>query len=230
VFWVYPMTTIEVILVGDDRRMKSYRHRFRTLNWCNRRSQSRSTRVHENPARRNFQTRMAKKKALKEKKEPLEPVKNVAKDIDDIFATKKVTPLTSEKPLKGILKAPKTTTVVPEIEEVEDLASVRSKVRAAKAGREIGSLNGLKDDDFADIRGTKKRSLSRFFADWKGNERWTASQCTTKMNLSSGKVETRTCALSIVNAVLNSSRKNTNVQASNLRWNAVGNVALSAWQ
>ena len=106
---------------------------------------------------------MAKKKALKEeKKEPLEPVKNVAKDIDDIFATKKVAPLTSEKPLKGILKAPKTTTVVPQIEEVEDLASVQSKVRAVKAGRKIGSLNELKDDDFADIRGTKKRSLSCF--------------------------------------------------------------------
>lgn len=118
---------------------------------------------------------MAKKKKAQndESKESIVPIKDVAKDIDDIFATKSVPKPASEEPVKSILKTSKPTTAVPDSTdepEGQDLESVQSQVRAAKSSRVRPSSAVLKDDDFADIRGLKKRTRYQRVANCKGNE------------------------------------------------------------
>jgi type IV secretory pathway VirB10-like protein len=118
---------------------------------------------------------MAKKKKEQnyEAKEPVVPIKDVAKDIDDIFATKSVPKPASEEPVKSILNTPKPTTAMPDEPdepEGQDLESVQSQVRAAKSSRVRPSSAVLKDDDFADIRGLKKRTPYKGVPNCQGNE------------------------------------------------------------
>ena len=111
---------------------------------------------------------MAKrKKAAKEEGtvRPAVQAKDIAKDIDEIFAERKSVKSVDEKPQKpkskqSISRVAVATTAVKAVED--DLASVQTKVKAAKAGRlSVVPVPG-KHDDFADIRGTKKRKQSSF--------------------------------------------------------------------
>jgi hypothetical protein len=166
----YPITTIEVILsvivfvdVILTRRFPinvKYLNARYTADLCRTVAQDQPNIRPE--LRSKFARLMAKKKKTQKDSEPKDsvvPVKDLARDIDDIFATKSIPKSTLQKPLKGILKAP--TSTKPKETEVDDLASLDNKVRAAKAAQGNASAKALKDDDFADIRGFKKRVHSR---------------------------------------------------------------------
>src|SRR5579859_4493706 len=90
-------------------------------------------------------------------KEPTAPVKDAGNAIESIFAEKKAVKAVPAKAVE--VKSPKLSTKPPPApgdDGLEDLASVQSRVRAAKAIRPKVSAP-LIDDDFADIRGIKKR-------------------------------------------------------------------------
>ena len=104
---------------------------------------------------------MAKKRKVKEPiVEPAPAQTDVTKDIDDIFAARKPrTPSVKTKPLKagevqGSLR--KATANL----QGNDLASVQKQVQAAKSKRNDVASQSAQDNDFADIRGTKKSIFS----------------------------------------------------------------------
>jgi hypothetical protein len=104
---------------------------------------------------------MGKKRKVKEPiVEPSPAQTDVTKDIDDIFAARKpTTPSVKTKPLKaGDVESSlrKATANL----QGNDLASVQKQVQAAKSKRNALALQGAQDDDFADIRGTKKSIIS----------------------------------------------------------------------
>src|SRR5438046_3506570 len=102
---------------------------------------------------------MAKRKKTKEK--PIkdgESVKDVSKAIDDIFAVKKPVIVDSEKTRKGIQKPSKVrVTAVTSAES--NLAIIQSQVRALKSKQSQNSPQTELEDDFGDLRRTKKRIL-----------------------------------------------------------------------
>lgn len=115
---------------------------------------------------------MAKKKEKRIK--DVETVPDVAKDIDDIFATKKVVTSPSEPPTKRPQKSVKvqssgTTMTVRSTDD--DLATVQGQVRAVKSAQSNKSSHVTKEDDFSDIRGTKKRTRDLLdLSYWQENE------------------------------------------------------------
>lgn len=100
---------------------------------------------------------MAKRKKTKEKSlKDGESVKDVSKDIDDIFAVKKPVVVPAEKTEKRIQKPAKLqATTVTSAES--NLAIIQSQVQVSKSKKLHKSPQPERDDDFADIRGTKKR-------------------------------------------------------------------------
>lgn len=107
---------------------------------------------------------MGKRKRNKEKPidngEAVTKVIDVAKDIDEIFAAKKVlsSPLELSKteiPKKAKIQS---TSSVANVKSTEGkMATVQDQMQAVKAGRLDKPVRVTKDDDFGDIRGTKKR-------------------------------------------------------------------------
>ena len=101
---------------------------------------------------------MGKKRKVKEPIiEPSPAQTDVTKDIDDIFAARK--PTTSSvktKPLKAGDVESSLRKATANLQE-NDLASVQKQVQGAKSKR---NAEGAQDDDFADIRGTKKSIIS----------------------------------------------------------------------
>lgn len=117
---------------------------------------------------------MAKKKKMKKPEEasPEEasPSVYVAKDIDDIFALR--------KPVAEKSKAQKVTPIKvptpPSSRSIEsNFEAVMNQVQAAKVKRPPETSYAAKRDDFADIRGTKKRSLKLPIVSYlQASERW----------------------------------------------------------
>ena len=85
-----------------------------------------------------------------------ESVKNVSKDIDEIFAFKKPIIVATEKTGKGTEK-PTKLQATPIASTEGNLAIIQSQVRALKSKQSHKSPQIEQKDDFADIRGTKKR-------------------------------------------------------------------------
>jgi hypothetical protein len=101
---------------------------------------------------------MAKRMKTKEKMvKDGESVKDVSKDIDEIFSLKKPTVVAAEKTGKGIQK-PKTLQTTPVTSAEGNLAIIQSQVRALKSKQSLKPPQTEREDDFADIRGTKKRN------------------------------------------------------------------------
>ena len=99
---------------------------------------------------------MAKRKKTKEKTiNDGESVKDVSKDIDEIFALKKPIILAAEKTGKGIQK-PAKPQETPVRSAEGNLAIIQNQVRAVKSQKPHKSPKTEREDDFADIRGTKK--------------------------------------------------------------------------
>jgi hypothetical protein len=103
---------------------------------------------------------MAKKRKAKTGMlEPPQPPVDVTKDIDDIFAIKKAASPSSKS------KKPSSTVAANSAETQRktapgDLASVQEQVEAAKAKGPSGLSQKEREDAFADIRGTKKSTIS----------------------------------------------------------------------
>lgn len=99
---------------------------------------------------------MAKRKKTKEKSlKDSESVKDVSKDIDDIFSIKKPVVAPAGKTEKRIQKLAKLQATVTSAEG--NLAIIQSQVQVSKSKKLHQSPQTERDDDFADIRGTKKR-------------------------------------------------------------------------
>jgi hypothetical protein len=102
---------------------------------------------------------MAKGKKVK-KPEEVAPSVDIAKDIDEIFASRKVV----AKKSKAQKAKPKEVPTQPLLQSIESgLETVTNQVRAAKAKHSSEASPIVKEDDFADIRGTKKRSFTSTF-------------------------------------------------------------------
>ena len=86
------------------------------------------------------------------------PAKAVAKDIDDIFAKKAASEPVVEKPPHKTLKSRQTVATAP-VGLVAEEADVHRKVKAARAVKSAAMPNVHGNDDFADIRGNKKRTI-----------------------------------------------------------------------
>jgi O6-methylguanine-DNA--protein-cysteine methyltransferase len=87
------------------------------------------------------------------------PAKALAKDIDGIFAKKAASEPVVEKPPQKTLKSRQTVGTAPVGLVAEELADVHRKVKAARAVKSAVMPNVHGNDDFADIRGTKKRTI-----------------------------------------------------------------------
>lgn len=100
---------------------------------------------------------MAKRKKAKEKSiKDGELVKDVSKDIDDIFSVKKPVTVPAEKTNKRIQK-PVKLQATPVTSAEGTLAIIQSQITALKSKESHKSPQTERADDFADIRGTKKR-------------------------------------------------------------------------
>jgi hypothetical protein len=85
------------------------------------------------------------------------PLQNPSKDIDEIFAEKSVRKAGGKTTLIGI---PTSTTPPPQAVEKtagDNLATIQKKIQVAKMKELPLAIGSVADDDFADIRGTRKR-------------------------------------------------------------------------
>lgn len=83
------------------------------------------------------------------------PPQGSLKDIDDIFAEKLPQKVAEQKMLTGNSHEPTGKTAG------DDLATVQKKITTAKLREPNLNATVVADDDFSDIRGTKKRSSLR---------------------------------------------------------------------
>jgi hypothetical protein len=102
---------------------------------------------------------MAKRKKTEKPTKTVEPLTNFRKDIDDIFAIKKVVNSPIEPPKNDLPKPAKvqSSSAADVSAIVDEFATVQSQVRSVKAERSKRISHIAKEDNFADIRGMKKR-------------------------------------------------------------------------
>lgn len=130
---------------------------------------------------------MGKKRKAKETLlEPPRSQTDVTKDIDDIFAARKRPTAPTKSPLDsagvGNLSRESKPNAVPVGSE---LVSVRKQVQDAKSKLTTAALCSVRDDEFADLRGTNKSIYSCDFlvvANRQGKGRRTDLLCTKRMN------------------------------------------------
>ena len=99
---------------------------------------------------------MTQQKKKKKQNESIESEGHAQNDIEDIFAKN----IKSAKEPKGIeqLKSPgPARRNLKRSDGNEDLNSIKNEVQAAKAGNTSHPDAPVKDDDFSDLRGTRKR-------------------------------------------------------------------------
>jgi hypothetical protein len=101
---------------------------------------------------------MGKKKKL-QKEDTTKPSQDSSKDIDDIFAEKQPKTAAEQKSLTGKSDMTKSSRQSMETTAGDDLATIQKKITTAKMKEPNFIAKVVADDDFADIRGTKKRTL-----------------------------------------------------------------------
>ena len=103
---------------------------------------------------------MGKKRVKKEEQKDnvvITSSEAATKDIENIFSLKKTTPIVPSSEPKAHSKPAKIKSVDKANGELDNLEDVEKLVRAAKSKRNAPLPDIQIDDDFADIRGTKKR-------------------------------------------------------------------------
>ena len=101
-----------------------------------------------------------KKEAKGEGSAPaLAPVNASSKDIDEIFSKRAASKPAVPKPPKQSIIAQEAVPSTATVPVANELANVQKKVTAARAAKSTLISNASVNDDFADIRGTKKRSV-----------------------------------------------------------------------
>jgi hypothetical protein len=116
---------------------------------------------------------MPNKKQKEKRIENVEPRKDIANDIDDIFATKRTLDPPTEKEKNP--KSTKPPTVANVKSAQNSLATVENQVHSAKLKQSNKHSQRVQDDDFADIRGTKKSNpcvSSPILINRKAHRRW----------------------------------------------------------
>ena len=102
---------------------------------------------------------MAKRKENKDQESVLTvaSASGASKDIDDIFAKSPATDPVRKESLKQTAESGPHLESTPRAPFNEELANVHRKVQAARGVKPIVAPHRSGQDDFADIRGTKKR-------------------------------------------------------------------------
>ena len=87
------------------------------------------------------------------------PANAVSKDIDDIFEKKPLTKPSGPKFPERSTEGQQVVASAPTALVANELANVQKKVTAARAAKPCAMSNASANDDFADIRGTKRSSV-----------------------------------------------------------------------
>lgn len=111
---------------------------------------------------------MGKKKKLPQE-DRTQPLQDSSKDIDDIFAENLPKRAVEQQSLAGKSDIPKLSRQSRETTAGDDLAIIGKKITTAKMKEPNFIAKIVPDDDFADIRGTNKRTLPSNDAKMKAN-------------------------------------------------------------
>lgn len=112
---------------------------------------------------------MGKKKKSRQE-DPNKPSQDSSKDIDDIFAEKYPKKPAERKSLTGKSDELKSSGQSIEKTGKDDLATIQKKITTAKLKEPNFNAKVVADDDFSDIRGTKKRISLRSEVKMQANE------------------------------------------------------------
>jgi hypothetical protein len=98
------------------------------------------------------------RKKKREREDAAKPLQNPSKDIDEIFAEKSSSKAAEKTTSTAIQASTKPSTQSVEKSKGDNLATIQRKVKVAKTKELPSAVEVVPDDDFADIRGTKKRT------------------------------------------------------------------------
>jgi hypothetical protein len=101
--------------------------------------------------------RMGRKKK-REREDAAKALQNPSKDIDEIFAEKSPSKAAEKTTSTAIQASTKPSTQSVGKSKGDDLATIQRKIKVAKTKELPSAVEVVPDDDFADIRGTKKRT------------------------------------------------------------------------
>ena len=113
---------------------------------------------------------MGRKKKT-EREDAAKPLQNPARDIDEIFAEKSSSKAAEKTTSIATLASTKPSKQSVEKTRGDNSTSIQRKIKVAKTQELPPAVEVVADDDFADIRGTKKRTPRHYHAKLQVSER-----------------------------------------------------------